>query len=79
MEMVTKTPKSVAANGWRNPFSSRKKFIIRCGECGYGYADKPILQERMTSVCPACHSMNVWSFKAWKHYYDLIRSHHVSD
>jgi hypothetical protein len=36
----------------------RRNLKIRCGRCGYWFEDKPVLQNKMISICPHCYTPN---------------------
>lgn len=66
--MKTVTP-LLRANGLWNHFTGRKKWRITCGECQHTWDEKVPIQERCSSICPCCHSQNVWSASAFENAY----------
>ena len=64
-------PAHLLANGLWNPFTGRKKFQISCGEFNHTYIDKVPCAgiDEISSICPCCHTQNVWSISEWFHDY----------
>lgn len=63
-------PSGLRASGLWPVFSSRKKWIIKCGKCGFNWSDRVIVDEPSMSICPACRTINEWSIYEFQKLYD---------
>ena len=63
-------PKFIEGNGLMPLFSNKKKWDITCGNCSHGYSDKVLIQESCSSICPCCHTQNVWSLSRFLNKYE---------
>ena len=63
-------PSARAANGLRPLFSSKKRYDITCGKCGFGYRDRVFcVTDEARSRCPMCNTINRWLHSEWFRFY----------
>ena len=43
-----------------NIFTGKKKWTIKCGDCGHMWDEKVHLQKICSAVCPCCHRQQKW-------------------
>lgn len=68
--MTEVSPENIQANGLWNAFSGMKRWTVTCGHCKYTWAEKLPIVERITTICPHCDVVNVWSASAFNRVYE---------